>query len=172
MAYNNEIADEIRNKNIKIVGLICEKIISNELLKLGTQCFFSVDPYDKFDLMTIDQDKNKKSVQVKGSTPYFNKNAWMISSKHSGINISNMVSADEIYLISLPASKRPNSIPSHISDSSIIRMHVDMLNEDDNLVDGSFFLHRDNHKHMYEIVRSLSENEKALFKKYPTSNFS
>lgn len=165
-----DTTNDLYVKNRIIVGQICEKIIANYFADQNIISKINIDPFGWFDLIKILPNGEEKYVQVKGLTPYFKYNYWSIHKRKSQINIKHIFKSDELYIISLPANK--SMFDSHESDNSIIRVNTSLINEKDNVVDDTFVLHRDNHIHMYEVVRPLTDHEIKIISEYPTSAFS
>lgn len=168
MPYTNESSRAIRS-NAVIIGQICEKIICNEFAELGVICKNNLDPYGWYDLEKVTPTGEKKYVQVKGSTPYFKYNTWKIHKEKTWESIKNILRCDEMFIISLAVNTY--SFNPHPTDMTIVRVFVDKLSESNNIKEDAFVLHREYHKHMYEIVRPLTELEVSLIRKYPTSKY-
>jgi len=179
MAYNksyvptNQLSKELLNANIKIVGLMCEKLISNEFSESNARSKMNLDDKGWYDIEKLEENGDKKYVQVKGCTPFFKHNAWTVKKGKTSTRVENIFKADEIYIVSLPTTKRSGKLAyHHPTDSTIIRVFRDKISERDNVLDGDFFLHREDHRHAYQIVRILTDLEVTLFSKYPTSMYS
>lgn len=157
-------------KNRVIVGQICEKIISNYFAENNIVTKHNIDPFGWFDLIKILPNEEERQIQVKGLTPYFKYNYWSVHKTKSSSNIKNIFKCNELYIISLPAPK--SRFDLHPSDQCIIKVNTQLINEKDNIVNDVFILHRDNHRHMYEIIRPLTEQEVKVISEYPTSAFS
>lgn len=159
---------EVHEKNAQIVGLIGEKIIANHLSSRAViQIKFSLDPYDPYDLLVGEHD----TIQVKCCTPFYREDYWSVHKTKTGNNIRNMLSADSIYLISLPC-KNMKGFSYHESDSSILLVNPKKLTQEENVVGDQFVLRRTEHRDKYDIVRKLTDEEVKIFSKYPTSYFS
>jgi hypothetical protein len=167
-------ASELLRQNAVKIGLIGEKIIVNHLSSLGYQIELAIDPFSYSDLKVLENGVKKK-VQVKCLTPYYKMNEWSIKISASSKNIENMIAADRLFIISLP---KPNTskfkIVGHETDGTILEVYIDKLHHEINMDYDRmvFFIHRDKHKHTYDIVRILTQEELYIIEKFPTTNLS
>lgn len=178
MTYNksytsfNKLSSETLTKNVKMVASICKNMIHEQFIRRKLSSTVNNNGNSWYDIVKLEDSGFQKYVQVMGVTPYYNRNTWNVPKNISESNVKNIFKADEIYIISLPTRKSKENY-AHSTECSIVKVFRDRIDEKNNInEEGAFFIHREDHRHAYEVVRALTEEEIELFGKYPTSMYS